>query len=112
MKASKVMRGDVVWVKLDPTVGTEIQKSRPAVVVSNDACNKFGTRVVVVPVTSNVSSLFPGEAMVNFGKQPGRALGDQLRSIDKTRIGKRIARLSRDDLHSVDEALRITLALA
>jgi len=53
-------RGDVYWVNLDPVVGTEIRKTRPAVVVSNDSCNRYGARVVVLPVTSNVDSLYPG----------------------------------------------------
>ena len=89
-----VSRGDIYWVNLDPTVGTEIRKTRRAVVVSNDACNRFGMRVVVVPITSNVTSLFPGEVHIRVAKRVGRVLGDQLRSIDKARLGKRIGRLT------------------
>ena len=101
----------MVWVNLDPTVGTEIKKTRPAVVVSNDSCNRFGARVVVAPLTSNVSGLYPGEALVQVANRPARVLGDQIRSLDKTRIGRRVGRLSQADLASVDEALRITLDL-
>lgn len=104
-------RGDVFWVALDPAQGTDIRKTRPAVVVSNDSCNAFGTRVVVLPITSNVRSLYPGEARVHVRGRPGRALGDQIRSIDKTRLRSRIARLSADELRDVDEAVRITLGL-
>jgi mRNA interferase MazF len=104
-------RGDVYWVALDPTLGTEIRKTRPAVVVSNDSCNTHGTRVVVLPVTSNVSSLYPGEAQIEIGRRPARALGDHIRSIDKRRLRGRIGRLTQDELHAVDDALRITLAL-
>jgi hypothetical protein len=50
-------RGEVYWVNLDPVVGSEIGKTRPAVIVSNDSCNRYGTRVVVLPITSNVESL-------------------------------------------------------
>ncbi len=46
-------RGDIFWVTLDPALGTEIKKTRPAVVVSNDSCNRYGSRVVVLPVTSH-----------------------------------------------------------
>src|SRR5712692_8385979 len=74
-------RGDVYWVTLDPVVGTKIRKARPAVIVSNDSCNRYGTRVVVLPITSIVTSLYPGEAMVAVKGKPGRALGDQIRSI-------------------------------
>ena len=104
-------RGDVYWVNLDPVVGTEIRKTRPAVVVSNDSCNRYGTRVVVLPITSNVTSLYPGEAMVSVKGQPGRALGDQIRSIDKRRLKARAGVVSTDEMVRIDEALAITLAL-
>jgi len=98
-------------VALDPTLGTEIKKTRPAVVVSNDSCNSYGARVVVLPLTSNVDSLFPGEARVMLQGKPARVLGDQIRSIDKARLRSRLGRLTDDELAEVDEALRITLAL-
>jgi len=104
-------RGDVYWVNLDPVVGTEIRKTRPAVVVSNDSCNRYGARVVVLPVTGNVDSLYPGEAMVEVKGKRGRALGDQIRSIDKSRLKARVARLTADEMSRVDEALAITLGL-
>ncbi len=104
-------RGDVFWVALDPTQGSEIRKTRPAVVVSNDACNRYGARVVVLPLTSNVDSLFPGEARVTVRGKAARALGDQIRSIDKQRLRSRIGRLAASDLADVEEALRITLGL-
>jgi mRNA interferase MazF len=105
-------RGDVYWVALDPVVGTEIKKTRPAVIVSNDSCNRHGTRVVALPVTSNVESLYPGEASIEIDGKPARALGDQIRSIDKTRLRERIGRLDADEMIRIDEALRITLALS
>jgi mRNA interferase MazF len=104
-------RGDVYWVVLDSTVGSEIKKTRPAVIVSNDSCNSFGARVVVVPITSNVTTSYPGEAVVTVGKRAGRALGDQMRSIDKARLGKRIGRLDQQQIQDLDNALRITLDL-
>ena len=104
-------RGDVYWVNLDPVVGSEIRKTRPAVVVSNDSCNRYGTRVVVLPITSNVDSLFPGEAMVEVKGKSGRALGDQIRSIDKIRLKGRAGRLTAEEMSRIDEALAITLDL-
>jgi mRNA interferase MazF len=104
-------RGDVNWVALDPVLGAEIRKTRLAIVVSNDSCNRHGSRVVVVPVTSNVGSLFPGEALVEVGGKPGRALGDQVRSIDKARLRSRAGRLTARELADVDDALRVTLDL-
>jgi mRNA interferase MazF len=104
-------RGDVYRVALDPALGTEIRRTRPAVIVSNDSCNRHGTRVVVLPVTTNVTSLYPGEARVEVGGKPARALGDQIRSIDRSRLRSKIGALTREDLQAVEEALRITLAL-
>lgn len=104
-------RGDVYWVNRDPVVGSEIRKTRPAVVVSNDSCNRYGTRVVVLPITSNVDSLYPGEAMVEVKGKPGRALGDQVRSIDKSRLRARVGRLTAEEMSRIDEALAITLDL-
>jgi mRNA interferase MazF len=104
-------RGDVYWVALDPTLGTEIQKTRPGVVLSNDSCNRFGMRVVVVPVTGNVGPLYPGEAEIEVRGKPSRVLGDQLRSVDKARLRGKICSLTRDELSAVEEAVRITLDL-
>ncbi len=100
------------WVALDPVVGTEIRKTRPAIIVSNDSCNRFGTRVVVLPITSNVDSLYPGEAVVEIKGKVGRALGDQIRSIDKARLKTRTATLTAAEMARVDEALLVTLALS
>lgn len=104
-------RGDIYRVALDPSLGTEIQKTRPAVVVSNDSCNTYGSRVVVLPVTSNVESIYPGEALIQVAGKTVRALGDQIRSIDKARLRNRIGRLSQAEMQDVDDALRVTLSL-
>lgn len=104
-------RGDVFWVALDPARGTEIRKTRPAVIVSNDSCNRFGSRVVVLPLTSHVESLYPGEVLIRVKGRPARALGDQIRSLDKTRLRSRIGTLNAEELLAVDEALLITLGI-
>jgi len=104
-------RGEIYWVALDPAVGTEIKKTRPAVVVSNDSCNTHGSRVVVLPVTSNVDNLYPGEALIRIKGQPGRALGDQIRSLDKIRLQSRIGSLTAEEMAAVDEALLVTLGI-
>ena len=102
-------RGDIFWVKLDPARGTEIRKTRPAVIVSNDSCNKYGARVIVLPITSNTDSLYPGEAMIEVQGSRARVLGDQMRSLDKSRLGTRIGTLSPAELSAVEEAILITL---
>ena len=104
-------RGEVYWVALDPVIGTEIRKTRPAVIVSNDSCNRYGTRVVVLPITSNVDSVFPGEALVTVKGKPGRALGDQIRSIDKSRLKARAGTVTPAEMVRLEEALAVTLGL-
>ncbi|MEW6545196.1 MAG: type II toxin-antitoxin system PemK/MazF family toxin [Nitrospirota bacterium] len=104
-------RGDIYWVALDPTLGSEIKKTRPAVIVSNNSCNAYGARVVVLPITSNVDSLYPGEAMITVAGKPARVLGDQIRSVDKARLCSRIDTLKAEELAAVEDAVRITLEL-
>ncbi len=106
---SSPRRGDIFWVSLDPVRGTEIRKTRPAVIVSNDSCNKYGTRVVVLPATSNVESLYPGEAMIEIQGRSARVLGDQIRSLDKSRLRSKIGTLSPKELSVVEDAILITL---
>jgi mRNA interferase MazF len=105
-------RGDIYWVTLDPAVGSEIRKTRPAVVISNDACNAYGTRVVVLPVTSNVTSMYPGEARIHVRGRPARVLGDQIRSIDKARLRARIGSLNQAELREAEAAVLITLGFS
>ena len=104
-------RGVIYWVALDPALGTEIRKTRPAVVISNDSCNRHGSRVVVLPITSNVGSLYPGEARIDVRGEPGRVLGDQIRSVDKARLRSRIGTLTKQEMLNVDNAVQITLDL-
>lgn len=80
-------------------------------IVSNNSCNAFGSRVVVLPLTSNVDSAYPGEALVVLIGKSARVLGNQIRSLDKSRLRSRIDTLSHEELAAVDEAIRITLAL-
>ena len=99
-------RGSVWWVEFDPAVGSEIQKTRPAVIISNDAANKYLARVVVIPLTSNVSRIYPGEAVVTVNGNKNKAMADQIMSADKSRLKNKIAELSDDDLLSIESAMK------
>lgn len=104
-------RGEVWWVAFDPSVGGEIQKTRPAIVVSGDSANKHLNRVQVVPVTSNTGRLFPSEAYVTVNGEQRKAMADQITTASKLRLRERIDRLPNDELESVERAIRVQLGL-
>jgi mRNA interferase MazF len=107
-----MQRGEVWWVEFDPAVGSEIRKTRPGIIVSNDAANRNLSRVIVMPLTSNTERLFPGEARVNVAGTQSKAMADQLMTADKSRLKSRVGALSRPDMQAVETAIRLQLGLA
>lgn len=104
-------RGEVWWVSFQPSIGGEIQKQRPAVIVSNDASNKYLNRIQVVPLTSSVDRLYPSEANVVVKGKKNKAMADQLTTVSKRRVQNRMARLSGSDLQAVEQAIKVQLGL-
>ena len=104
-------RGDAWWVDFEPSIGGEIRKKRPAIIVSNNAANKFLNRVQVIPVTSNTDRLFPSEAYVTVAGKKGKAMADQLATVSKQRLSKRIGSISDDEMNMVAEAIKTQLDL-
>jgi mRNA interferase MazF len=104
-------RAEVWWVNFEPSLGGEIQKQRPAVIVSNNTANTFLNRVQVVPLTSSVERLYPSEAYVTLNGQQRKAMADQLTTVSKTRLLSLIGTLSDQDMHRVEQAVKVQLAL-
>ncbi|WP_081696334.1 type II toxin-antitoxin system PemK/MazF family toxin [Thiomicrorhabdus sp. Kp2] len=93
-----VNRGDVYWVELDPTVGTEIQKIRPCLIVSPDDMNSVLPRVIIAPITSKGQSLGCRPEVIFNGKM-ARILLDQIRTVDKKRLKSKMGKIELDNWH-------------
>lgn len=104
-------RCEVWWVNFDPSVGGEIKKKRPAVIISNDASNKFLNRVQVVPLTSRTNHLYPSEALVVLEGKKSKAMADQLATVSKLRLFNRVGILTEDDMRKVEEAVKIQIGI-
>ena len=95
----------------DPLVGGEIQKTRPATILSNDAANTALNRVQVVPITSQISRLYPAEACVTLNGERRKAMADQIATASKLRLRRLLGRLAADDMAAVERAVRLQLGL-
>jgi mRNA interferase MazF len=88
-----------------------MQKTRPAVIVSNNASNRTLNRVQVVPITSRTDRVYPCEAIVSLNGERRKAMADQITTVSKLRLTARMGVLSESDLRLVDGAIRVQLAL-
>lgn len=88
-----VKRFDVYLVSLDPTVGTEIRKTRPCAVVSPDESNQHISTVIIAPLTTQGAS-YPTRVVCKFQNKSGQVVLDQIRTVDKKRLAKRLGRLA------------------
>ena len=109
---SKLKRGSVYWVNLDPTQGSEIRKVRPGVLVGASPLNQARRTVLVVPLSRSAAARPPITVRVRCLGQEVSAVCDQIRAIDKTRLFAWIEEMSKEDLEKISKALKQVLALS
>lgn len=99
-----VRRFDVFLINLDPTVGSEIQKTRPCVVISPDEINRHITTVIVAPMTTK-GQPYPTRVVCKFQSKDGQIVLDQIRTVNKTRLVKLLGQISSDEQKAVLDTL-------
>jgi len=108
---ASIKRGEVFLVNFDPTVGAEVKKSRPAVVVSNDINNAHSPIISIAPITSNVTRVYSFEVEIPAGTSGLKALSkvmvNQTRAVDKIRLIKKIGQLPTPIMPAIDQALKL-----
>jgi mRNA interferase MazF len=98
-------------VSFEAAIGGEIHKTRPAIILSNNAANRALNRVILVPVSSRIEKLYPGEALVSIGGEQNKAMADQLTAASKQRLRSRLAALSAADMRAVENAVLLHLGV-
>ena len=114
--AQAMKRGDIYFATLDPTRGSEVQKTRPFIIVSNDVANRASSLVTVIPMTSKLTRVFPFELALSANEtgmgKDGKAMAQQVRTLDKARLGSlRRGTVTVEKMLLLDAALRLHLAL-
>lgn len=108
-------RGQVFFVNLDPAIGSEIKKTRPAVIVQNDVGNQYSSTTIIAPITSGNESSYPIEILVRppEGGLKNKSLIklDQIRAVDKRRLVKYLGKIKHQTMKKVDQAIAISLGL-
>ena len=106
-----VKRGEVWWVAFDASVGGEIRKTRPAIIISNNAANATLNRVVVVPLSSRTDRVYPSEVLVQVQGRESKAMASQITTAAKQRLGDQMGAVSSADLRAVEDAILLHFAI-
>ena len=104
-------RGEIWWVNFDPSVGGEIRKKRPAVIVSNDLANAALNRVQVIPLTSTTHKLYPAECLIRIANITSKAMADQLTTVSKLRLVTQMGEVETHDMEAIEQIISFQLGL-
>lgn len=104
MDVVKIRQYEVYWISLDPTQGSEMAKTRPCVVVSPDELNEFLKTLIIIPITSTIKT-YPWRISCVAANKQGSIATDQIKVIDRARIGDKIGRLSKSEITLLKDAL-------
>ena len=108
-------RGEIYLVCLDPTIGFEINKTRPALIISNNINNQVAQTVTVIPITSSTEKVYPFEALLSSQEsglhKSSKAKCNQIRTIDKKRLVKFLGKVSKKELKEIEDSLSIHLGI-
>lgn len=112
---SQILKGEIYWANLSPTVGSEISKTRPVLIVSNNINNQYAATVSILPITSTTAKIYPFEVFLPKGEgnlsNDSKAKANQIRTIDKQRIGRKIGKISVAKLVEIENAILIHLEI-
>ncbi len=100
-----IQQYEIYWISLDPTQGSEMAKNRPCVVVSPNEMNKFLRTVIIVPITSTIKS-YPWRVLCMVAGRQGSMATDQIKVVDKIRIGAKIGNLSVEETITIKDVLQ------
>jgi mRNA interferase MazF len=106
-------RGDIYLVNFDPTIGHEVKKARPAVVITNDINNEFSPVLTVIPLSSNVSRVYPFEVFLPASEEgvgltkDSKIMVNQIRTVDKKRLIKKLSTISLDIIKEIESAIKL-----
>ena len=110
-----IKRGDIFWADLNPTKGSEINKTRPVLIVSNDIANHYSSVVTILPITSKTKKVYPFEVLLDRTEGnitfDSKIKANQIRTIDKSRLKEKIGHLSDEKMEKTDIAILLHLGI-
>lgn len=105
-------RGEIWQVNFDPSVGQEIKKKRPAVILSNNVSNKYLKRYQVIPVSTQINKIYPSEVKIKIKGKDGKVMADQLTTVSELRFLQKIGKVSTKEMSAIEEKIKFQLDLS